>query len=167
MDINLNTKPEEVPIVQLRPDKSKLIDKDPWWTNLTTIHFEINGVKHSIRPGFVTNLGSVPKLVRHIVDPSDESMLAFIIHDYLYSKSVTGISRKDADKALYKIALICEQDRLEAGLTWLGVRVGGWIPFKKFNSKYIAIKPELLQKVCEDNMFIPNVNNYPGIDKVK
>jgi len=43
MDINLNTKPEEVPIVQLRPDKSKLIDKDPWWTNLTTIHFEING----------------------------------------------------------------------------------------------------------------------------
>jgi hypothetical protein len=147
-----------VPIVQLKPDKSSLTDRDPLWITLVVIEFELNGVRHSIQPGFVTNLGTVPKLVRNMVDVSDESMIGFVIHDFLYAKNNRQfVSRKDADEALYQISLMCEQDRLEAGITWIGVRLGSWIKFAKHPAKFIPISKELLQKICDDNKFIPNL----------
>lgn len=156
MDIKLFVTPDMAPIVQLPPDKSRFGDEDPRWMTLTYIEFEINGVRHSIRPGFITNLGSVPKFVRHIVDPVDETTLAYVIHDYLYSKDPDiNISQKDADKALYKIALMCEQDRLEAGAAWAGVRLGGWTSYKKSKPHYKKVSKDLLRKICEDNNFTP------------
>lgn len=153
MNIKLYIRPTEVPIVQL-PKEDKLF-ADPWWITLVRIDFNLNGVDYSIRPGFITNLGSVPKRLRHIVDPDDESLLAFIIHDYLYSKNVAGIAREDADKAMREIAIMCGQDKVEAYVTWIGVRLGGWTQFNKNEASFKRVSNNLIARICADNDYIP------------
>lgn len=155
MKFELHIGYDEVPIVQLRKrDKS-----DPQlWINLTSIPFKVNGIDYSIRPGFITNLGSVPKLLRHIVDPADESTLAFIIHDYLYSITVSEVTRKDADLVLRNVAIACHQSKFEAYAAWIGVRVGGWANFNKFKVRHINVPESLLLRICEDNNYFPTLN---------
>lgn len=162
MKIELITKPEEVPIVQLRnPDGN-----DQLWMNIATIEFILDGVKQSIKPGFVTNLGSVPKLVRHIVDPADESMVAFIIHDYFYGIGSTKYSRKKVDAIMKEVARACGQDRLESWLAWAGVRLGGRSKFKKNKLTFLDIPSTLLEKICKDNSYLPSLEDYPELMKI-
>lgn len=151
MNIELYTKVHEVPIVQLPKGDKKF--SDPWWQTLIRIDFNLNGMDHSIRPGFITNLGSVPKRLRHIVDTNDETLLAFVIHDYIYSKTVSGISRKDADRAMLEIAIMSGQDKIEAYIAWIGVRIGGWLAFKRGNASFKVIDRKLIAKICTDNDF--------------
>lgn len=164
MDIKLITMNTEVPIVQLPKTDRK---SQQLWVPVVSIDFILNGIEYHIKPGFVTNLGSVPKIFRNLVDKADETTLAYIIHDYLYSKDAEGVTRKDADKTLYKVALMCKQTKFEAGLAWIGVRIGGWLKFKKNSASYTEVPKELINKICVDNNYKPTVKDLQQVNQPK
>lgn len=92
--------------------------------------------------GFVTDLGSVPRLpfvyllFGSVADP------AAVVHDYLYTNNVEGVTRKQADEVFAEAMGVLQADEMtrekgvsralskltnapRRGLMWLGVRLFG------------------------------------------
>lgn len=80
--------------------------------------------------GFITDFGSVPKIVDCII-PAIESVAdpAYILHDYLYGMHRKGDDRcngrDDADNILYEALRICGVGRIKAGTIYYAVRCFG------------------------------------------
>lgn len=79
----------------------------------------------TVPAGFITDLASLPRLVRPVLDRNGLSRRAAVLHDWLYCLKTGG--RADADK-LFLEALKTE------GVGWAarwsmytGVRAGGWV----------------------------------------
>jgi len=58
------------------------------WMVLTTFQYDItwlnSGVSVTVREGFITDLGSIPKAVWNIISPMEENCAqCFVLHDYL------------------------------------------------------------------------------------
>ena len=83
----------------------------------------------TVPAGFITDLASIPRLLRSVYDTQDECREPAVLHDYLYC--VQFGERAEAD-ALFLEAL----ERAGVGLLkrrsmWLGVRAGGWMYWRK------------------------------------
>ena len=81
------------------------------------------------RYDWLTDLGSIPKIFRNIIDPAAD-MEAFLIHDALYMLHLT--SRYDADRRL--LAALIENQNVENWRAWLVyyvVRAFGWVFWEK------------------------------------
>ena len=89
----------------------------------------------TIPAGFVTDLGSVPRLFRPLLSVAS-APIPFIVHDYLYSGNVPKITRQKADAAM--LALMKHYNTPRWGwqrrIAWLGVRAGGWLAYRKRGS---------------------------------
>ena len=82
--------------------------------------------------GFVTDLASVPKLLRGLLDPTDPSRRPAVLHDWLYcSQNKHDYTRQQAD-ALFRVALRADGSSAVAAFIYhAGVRAGGWRYWKK------------------------------------
>jgi len=133
----------------------------PWdgrvWQTMTKIRFTINGRTYEIPAGYITDFGSVPKLLRCFVDTKDESILGYIIHDYLYGKGKKNrtetLSRAECDMVLLKITIQCGQNHLEALAAYLGVRGAGWVAYGKKANRFSQVDPDLIFQIIIDNDF--------------
>jgi hypothetical protein len=77
--------------------------------------------------GFRTDLASIPRLFRWLLQQNGKSRRAAVLHDFLYRHH--KMSRKDAD-ALFHTALTVEKvNPVGRWLYWAGVRAGGWIAY--------------------------------------
>ena len=125
-----------------------------WIRTLVKVHYMINGRPHFIPPGFMSDLGTVPKPARMFVDRADESKLAFIFHDYGYGKDCPWkLTRKECDLGMRSIARYCNQDFIERELAYRTLRALGWSKYAKRNINYSPIDPKLLQTINEDNNY--------------
>ena len=86
---------------------------------------------HVIVPrGFITDLASIPRPLRGLLDVTGPSRQPAVLHDYLYCRQADAagnpVTRRWADD-LFRIALA---ERGVSGPTrnvyWAGVRLGGW-----------------------------------------
>lgn len=76
-----------------------------------------------VPPGFVTDLASVPKPLRGILDVNGRSRRPAVLHDFAYHSH--NLPRADADDLLRR-AIIAEGGRpWQARIYWMGVRIGG------------------------------------------
>ena len=91
-----------------------------------------------IHKWFKTDFGSIPKFLQWIFSPT--KYLAYILHDYLYSKNwcikskVTisvNYTRKDADLILRKALKVEWASKIERLFIYLWVRLFWWIKYKK------------------------------------
>lgn len=83
--------------------------------------------------GFVTDLASVPWPMRGVLNTTGRSRRPAVLHDWAYQAG--SMTRKAADQ-LFLTALIADGViSVGRGLYWLGVRVGGWIPFNRYRKK--------------------------------
>ncbi len=87
---------------------------------------------------FKTDFGSIPKILQSIFSPT--KYLAYILHDFLYSKNWIikdinwkniAYTRKIADQILREAMKVEWASFLERWLVYLGVRLGGFLFFKK------------------------------------
>lgn len=89
--------------------------------------------------GFITDLASIPRALRGVLNVNGRSRKAAVLHDWGYCKQ--WASRAVID-ALFRRALIAEgMHPLVARSYWLGVRAGGWIHWnararRPINSKH-------------------------------
>lgn len=75
--------------------------------------------------GFVTDLASIPRALRWMLNPNGKSRRAAVLHDFLYTGQ--HLSRKDSD-LLFLAALKADGVSLiQRQLLYRGVRMGGWM----------------------------------------
>jgi hypothetical protein len=83
--------------------------------------------------GFITDLASIPRLLRSVFNVNGRSREAAVLHDYLYcSQGLNGwLSRAQCDR-IFRDAM---RDRgvnwLQRVAMWAGVRLGGWLYWSK------------------------------------
>ncbi len=154
MHIDIQTRYSDTAVRPFINPHTKMYDGHLWQT-LVRLTIHVDGVIISIAPGFVSNLGSVPKLGRCLVDTNDETLWGYLFHDYCYAKNGHPCTRAFADKLLLMMALHCGQDKPEAYLAYLGVRIGGSKKFKQKKAHFLPIDHELIDKICDDNNYYP------------
>lgn len=73
------------------------------------------------KKGFETDLASIPKCIRNIVDPSEPYIKEpAVIHDWIYrDHEGKRFNRKDADKVFYR-GMRCN------GINWLKAQIMYW-----------------------------------------
>lgn len=83
--------------------------------------------------GFITDYASVPRIVGAYLLFGDKGKRAAVIHDWLYSGGIKGISREMADKIFLEALEATGYWRSTRWPMYLGVRVGGWVAWSKPN----------------------------------
>jgi hypothetical protein len=78
---------------------------------------------YSLPEGFVTDLASVPSIVKWYADDDDDLQAAAILHDWVYDKG--NCTRREADGLFYEAMVYTGIRRSKAWICWLAVRVGG------------------------------------------
>jgi hypothetical protein len=85
----------------------------------------------TVPAGFVTDYASVPRwlpLTWMLV--GDTAHEAAVVHDYVYRTGI--VSRAVADHLLHDAALEAGEPRWRAVLLYGGVRVGGWVAWRRY-----------------------------------
>jgi hypothetical protein len=113
----------------LTPLDLRAYKPDEWVLLLALIYMAKDGKRYIVPRGFITDLASIPRLLRALFDINGQSRAPAVLHDFLYCMHYT--TRAEAD-ALFLEALEA------AGVGWatrwsmyLGVRSGGWIYWSK------------------------------------
>lgn len=80
----------------------------------------------AVPKGFVTDLGSVPRLPIVFMMFGDRFQPAAVVHDFLYSaKSGPTVTRKMADDVLREACSVIGEPAWRRGAVWAAVRIGG------------------------------------------
>lgn len=79
--------------------------------------------------GFITDLASIPRPLRGLLDVNGRSRRPAAIHDWLYAMQM--ISRAQADELLRQMLISEGMSPAGARTYWLGVRAGGWLSWRK------------------------------------
>lgn len=105
-----------------------VIDKPETWTLLSDLVW--HGATRIVVPaGFVTDLASIPRMLRWLLQQNGNSRRAAVLHDFLYATQ--PVTRAEAD-SIFRAALKAERViGIGRGLYWAGVRVGGWLPWSR------------------------------------
>ncbi len=100
---------------------------------LETIEFFYGNMKYVIPVGFVSDGASIPRLFWRILDPriNSKTLKPSIRHDFVYRTPSVRITRKQADKMYYRELRENDYSRCKCILVYLGVRLGGWLSYKK------------------------------------
>lgn len=95
------------------------------WVLLAPLVWDEGTTGITVPAGFVTDLASVPRPFRNILNINGRSRRAAVLHDFVYTEQT--LTRADCD-ALFRRALIAEGVSIAGRwIYWSGVRVGGWV----------------------------------------
>lgn len=87
----------------------------------------------TVPKGAVTDYSSIPSFASWIVRWSKVDV-AGVVHDWIY-RYPDGFTRRQADYIWYDLALRGGANVLQAGLCYLGLRVGGWAPWRRLRKQ--------------------------------
>lgn len=114
-----------------------------------------------VSPGLLTDGASVPRFLWWWGDPFVGAYTAAaVLHDGLYAAQHT--SRREADALLLEAMLDSEVRPTQAYAFWLGVRLGGWLPWNRYrkdpanvqgarNHVFVRRRPPLTSEVYVDD----------------
>lgn len=104
-----------------------LDDRPDFWELVEPVTWEGRNLSLTIAAHFITDLASIPRLVRNLLDVNGRSRSPAILHDWLYSGQWT--TRSFADGQLRDALVAYGENEAEANVYWTGVRAGGWLPW--------------------------------------
>lgn len=94
------------------------------WVVLAPLEWESKDARLVVPRGFITDLASVPRALRGVLDINGASRAPAVLHDFAYCSHWSG-SREKAD-ALFRDALeACGVGAIARYMYWRGVRLGG------------------------------------------
>lgn len=100
-----------------------------------------------VHPNFITDFASIPRILWAILPPTGAYGKAAVLHDWLYRghfiSSVTAAgfgwrrpTRAEADHILLEAMQVLGVDWLTRYTIYAGVRIGGWMTWRKYHPKY-------------------------------
>ena len=96
------------------------------WLLLTAITYSArDGRQITVPAGFITDLASIPPLLRPVFDPADASRLPAVLHDWLYCRKET--TRAQADGLFLEALKRSGVGLVRRWAMYAGVRAGGWL----------------------------------------
>lgn len=103
----------------------KALDGKPdiWQVMAPLIWSDFRGVV-TVPAGFITDLASIPDVLKGIMDVNGRSRRAAVIHDWLYASQ--PCTRAVADDTLRSALIADGETPFRAGAYYWGVRIGGW-----------------------------------------
>lgn len=99
------------------------------------------GARVVVPAGFSTDLASIPRLVQPLIPKEGKYNRPAVVHDWLYANGSIGpkgglvsrpVARATADAVLREAMASLLVDAERAELIYMGVRVGGWYPWRKY-----------------------------------
>ena len=103
-----------------------------WELHEPMYYLSRDGVMYKVPNGFITDLASVPRFLWPIIPPFGHWSKPAVLHDYLYnSNSPHKPSRAEADKLFREAVIDCNGHGITAWVLWAGVRIGGWLGYRK------------------------------------
>jgi hypothetical protein len=96
--------------------------------------------------GFKTDFASIPRGLWNILPPVGKYDAGAVCHDLLYREGAfngRAIERGDADKVLREAMEVCAVGRAQRRLIYAGLRVGGWLVWRRYrNSQGSRLKAQ-------------------------
>lgn len=83
----------------------------------------------TVPAGFITDLASIPKVFRNVLDVNGASRSPATLHDWLYQSKI--ITRAEADALLRDALAARGVGVVQRNVFYAGVRVGGWKGWKE------------------------------------
>lgn len=96
-----------------------------WVVLLGLLYLARNGARYMVPRGFITDLASIPRALRWLIDPDGPSRQAAVLHDFLYC--IHYLPRAEADALFLEALESCGVGRATRWAMYLGVRAGGWV----------------------------------------
>lgn len=89
------------------------------------------GKAFTVPYGFQSDGASVPRLFWRLVFPSSDTkaLRAAFAHDYIYRTHPDGWTKAEADSMFYDLLREDGVQFWRAGLAYIGVRIGGFLPW--------------------------------------
>lgn len=84
-----------------------------------------------IPAGFETDLASIPRHLTALFPVNGVHRNAAIVHDYLYQAKLVWCDRALADGVFLEAMEVLVEARWRRTAMWLGVRLGGWLYWRK------------------------------------
>lgn len=105
------------------------------WRTCEEVIYDNGLVVIGVPKGTVTDLASIPRMLRWFVSNDDRRIIRpAIVHDWLYSRlgEMTDLtfSRSQVDLLFYEMLRVEGIGWVKARLMWLAVRAGGWALWK-------------------------------------
>lgn len=100
-----------------------------WVVLAGLLYLALNGARYMVPRGFVTDLASIPRALRWLIDPDGPSRQAAVLHDFLYC--IHYSTRAEADALFLEALAACGVNRATRYAMYLGVRAGGWVYWDK------------------------------------
>ena len=107
----------------------RVYDVGEWVVLNDLVYQPRHGLAITIGRGFVTDLASIPRVLRGILNVNGRSRMPAVLHDALYC--LQPYPRERADALFYEALLSVGVHPAVARIYWLGVRLGGWIYFNR------------------------------------
>ena len=104
--------------------------KKDYWQILEDLHYNTSYGRVIVPAWFVLDMGSIPRIVWRISHPLKyPEIIAFVLHDWRYSKKNNELTRKEADLEFFE--LLCINNKIKAYLFYYAVRLFWWFAYKK------------------------------------
>lgn len=121
------------PTLGILPSPDKWVVKSPGRWKSAALEF-------TLPVGFVSDLASIPKLLRNVLDVDGRSRFPALVHDWLYSGRWT--SRAFADAQLRSALIEYGETPVDASIYWCGVRTFGGIYWARRNARGAGLQAD-------------------------
>lgn len=100
------------------------------WVVLAPLEWKSKDAHVVVPRGFITDLASVPRALRAVLDVNGPSRAPAVLHDFCYCAQETK-TRKEADELFLTALEACGVGLIERRMFYAGVRAGGWVYWRK------------------------------------
>lgn len=118
----------------------EVLPRPDYWAVKVPLVWESPQLTLTIPVGFITDLASIPKVFRNILDVDGRSREPAILHDWLYNTQHT--TRAFADAMLREALLEYGETQATAWVYYAGVRIGGWAPWDARQQRGGGLQPD-------------------------
>ena len=123
------------------------------WILLCYIEFEVNGKRHRVPSGFVTDFASIPKISRVTINRIGLAIIAFIIHDWLRKDEQQEYSTQKCDEILYLLMRQFGEGWYTSNKVYYALRSLGWTC--SVGDNVIAkVKPDVIEHINKSNFYV-------------
>ena len=123
------------------------------WILLGYIDFEVNGRRHRIPAGFVTDFASIPKLARVTINRIGLAIVGFVIHDWLRKDEQQEYTTQQCDEILYLLMRLFGEGWYTSNKVYYALRSLGWTCSVGDNVT-AQVKPGVIEHINKSNFYV-------------